>query len=229
MGSGISTIAPKPQEEEEEEGQITTPSTIVNNRVKCFFQDLNNSEYNTIRGNTFVLISDLTELLNVNAGEINVKGKNNKTSKDIALATNNNNEILIQIYKDQTTSNTTPHDMSKTGDLKSLQQFAIKNPTYNWNTTNDFDCCPLYYACHSGAAININVVSFLLEVRDGGRLSVPEKTMDHCRINSISLKVRDILDGKTIKEENDINADGGEEDDFGVGGLFGGCDEDGDY
>ncbi|KAG7360015.1 adenylate cyclase associated (CAP) C terminal-domain containing protein [Nitzschia inconspicua] len=52
---------------------------------------------------------------------------------------------------------------AKRGDLNALKRFHSESKV-DWAATDQFGNSPLYYACHSGAIVDINVVHFLLWV-----------------------------------------------------------------
>jgi hypothetical protein len=52
---------------------------------------------------------------------------------------------------------------AKRGDLAALKRFHSRG-TIDWAAKDEFQNVPLYYACHSGAIVDINVVRFLLWV-----------------------------------------------------------------
>ena len=105
-------------------------------------------------------------------------------------------------------SGETPRSLSKKGDLASLKKFDLNNPDYDWkNETDAFDSCSLYYACHSGAAVNDEVVSFLLE-KKGGLANIDKEVLDRCRKNSIHGGVKKMLVLKKADNNGDIGGTG---------------------
>jgi hypothetical protein len=52
---------------------------------------------------------------------------------------------------------------AKRGDLAALKRFHSRGGV-NWGAKDQYNNIPLYYACHSGAIVDINVVHFLLWV-----------------------------------------------------------------
>ena len=82
-----------------------------------------------------------------------------------------------------------PWKAAKRGDLKALKKFHKKRK-FDWSLEDQFYHTPLYYACHSGAIVNIDVVPFLLAVTPdtGGVL------IEKCRDSAINKHVIDILD-----------------------------------
>ncbi len=63
---------------------------------------------------------------------------------------------------------------AKRGDLAALKRFHIEGNT-DWSAEDQFHNIPLYYACHSGAIVDISVVHFLLWVTPIKGKSVLEK------------------------------------------------------
>lgn len=63
---------------------------------------------------------------------------------------------------------------AKRGDLAALKRFHRDGKT-DWVAQDEFSNIPLYYACHSGAIVDINVVHFLLWVTPIKDRSVLEK------------------------------------------------------
>ena len=87
-----------------------------------------------------------------------------------------------------------PWKAAKRGDLKALMKFH-KSKKFNWTKEDQYHHTPLYYACHSGAIVNIDVVPFLLEVTpdNGGVL------IEKCRESAINRHVIEILDRKKLE------------------------------
>jgi hypothetical protein len=81
-----------------------------------------------------------------------------------------------------------PWRAAKRGDLKALKRFNADG-NIDWAAEDEFENIPLYYACHSGAIVDISVVSFLLWV-------TPIKNRDcfeRCRKNTTNREVLKVL------------------------------------
>lgn len=79
-----------------------------------------------------------------------------------------------------------PWAAAKRGDLQALQSFA----GIDWTKTDDFESTPLYYACHSGAATDILVVKYLLDVWPG---PISPEVLSRCKKNAINSSVVQLL------------------------------------
>jgi hypothetical protein len=83
---------------------------------------------------------------------------------------------------------------AKRGDLDALKGFV----DIDWTEEDDFGNTPLYYACHSGAARDIQTVKFLLE-KWPGRL--PPEIEFRCKMNAVNHVVVALL-----KNPNDASS-----------------------
>jgi hypothetical protein len=83
-----------------------------------------------------------------------------------------------------------PWRAAKRGDINALKEFDATR-RIDWAGEDDFHNIPLYYACHSGAIVDINVVSFLLKVTP---IKDP-RVIDRCRKNAINPDVVKVLNG----------------------------------
>ena len=109
---------------------------------------------------------------------------------------------------------------AKRGDLDALEQFDEQG--FDWTLEDDFHCPPIYYACHSGAAINIGAVRFLLKVHP---TTLPDDIYGRCRKNAINGNVVKLLDatqnGQNLSRvQLDELAAVSAEEDYGHVGLF---------
>ena len=84
--------------------------------------------------------------------------------------------------------NDTPWRAAKRGDLNALKQFHA-NGNVDWMAKDEFDNIPLYYACHTGALVDIMVVPFLLWVTSLQDQQILEK----CMRNAVNRQVRSIV------------------------------------
>jgi hypothetical protein len=87
-----------------------------------------------------------------------------------------------------------PWKAAKRGDLKALEKFHANNKKsgggVNWSAEDQYQHTPLYYACHSGALVDIKVVSFLLQVTPN-----TPSLLENCRTNAINKQVIQLLEG----------------------------------
>jgi hypothetical protein len=81
-----------------------------------------------------------------------------------------------------------PWNAAKRGDLQALHSC---NHVVDWTREDEFNSPPLYYACHSGAAVNFEVVRFLLQTYP---TSLPPDLFDRCRKNAINSNVVKLLE-----------------------------------
>jgi hypothetical protein len=125
-----------------------------------------------------------------------------------------------------------PWTAARRGDLEALWRWTH----HDWTREDDFGNTPLYYACHSGAARNLRVVSFLLEQWPNPTdSSIPLPILDRCKKNAINPYVVRLLEqpenaDTILLEASQQNNDHGSES-SSVGGGFGmfGEEDDGDY
>jgi hypothetical protein len=75
---------------------------------------------------------------------------------------------------------------AKRGDLEALKGFV----DIDWTEVDDFGNTPLYYACHSGAARDIQTVKFLIEKWPG---KLPPVIENRCKTNAVNHAVIAIL------------------------------------
>jgi hypothetical protein len=118
-----------------------------------------------------------------------------------------------------------PWRAAKRGDINALKRFHAKCKV-DWAGEDNFRNIPLYYACHSGAIVDINVVSFLFKVTP---IKDP-RVLDRCRKNAINPDVVKIINGKQKVVERaperapdssrDEPADDGSVGGFSLSGLF---------
>jgi hypothetical protein len=122
-----------------------------------------------------------------------------------------------------------PWRAAKRGDTNELKRLHATRKI-NWAGEDNFHNTPLYYACHSGAIVDINVVSFLLKVTP---IKDP-RLLDRCRKNAINQDVVKVLDGKqkavqrasqrvpqrAPDSSRDEPADDGSVGGFSLSGLF---------
>ena len=87
-----------------------------------------------------------------------------------------------------------PWIAAKRGDLEALKAFGNR---IDWTQVDDFECTPLYYACHSGAARDVMVVKYLLDMWPG---KIPSEILTRCKKNAINLSVI-----KLLENPNDAN------------------------
>lgn len=87
-----------------------------------------------------------------------------------------------------------PWTAAKRGDLQALKLFS----GVDWTKADDFESTPLYYACHSGAATDIMVVKYLLDVWPG---PIPLEVLSRCKKNAINSSVVRLLE-----DSNNLNA-----------------------
>ena len=76
---------------------------------------------------------------------------------------------------------------AKRGDLEALKAFT----GIDWTEEDDFESTPLYYGCHSGAARDIMVVKYLLDVWPG---QVAPEIAERCKKNAINARVVRLLE-----------------------------------
>lgn len=88
-----------------------------------------------------------------------------------------------------------PWIAAKRGDLEALKAFRNR---IDWTEEDDFECTPLYYACHSGAARDVMVVKYLIDMWPG---KIPSEILSRCKKNAINLSVI-----KLLENPNDANA-----------------------
>jgi hypothetical protein len=81
-----------------------------------------------------------------------------------------------------------PWRAAKRGDLKALKIFNAEG-NINWAEEDKSQNIPLYYACYSGAIVDIKVVSFLLWVTS----TESPVCLERCRKSAISQEVLEIL------------------------------------
>jgi hypothetical protein len=81
-----------------------------------------------------------------------------------------------------------PWRAAKRGDLKALKRFNADG-NINWAAEDDSRNIPLYYACYSGAIVDIKVVPFLLWVTQ----TESPVCLERCRKSAISQEVVEIL------------------------------------
>ena len=87
-----------------------------------------------------------------------------------------------------------PWAAAKRGDLQALKSFN----GVDWTKTDDFESTPLYYACHSGAAADIMVVKYLLDVWPG---TIPVEVLMRCKKNAINSNVARLLENSDNSNE----------------------------
>jgi hypothetical protein len=83
-----------------------------------------------------------------------------------------------------------PWSAAKKGDLVALMRYGHEG--HNWKLEDAYQCTPLYYACHSGAALpkGIPALRFLLEQWPG---HIPDDIFDRCKKNAINRDVVKLL------------------------------------
>jgi hypothetical protein len=81
-----------------------------------------------------------------------------------------------------------PWNAAKRGDLQVLHSC---NNVVDWTSEDEFNSPPLYYACHSGAAVNLEVVRFLLQMYP---TRLPPNLFDRCCKNAINRNVVKLLE-----------------------------------
>jgi hypothetical protein len=81
-----------------------------------------------------------------------------------------------------------PWNYAKSGDLQALRSCKY---VVDWTREDEFNSPPLYYACHSGAAVNLEVVRFLLQMYP---TRLPPDLFDRCRKNAINSNVVKLLE-----------------------------------
>jgi hypothetical protein len=116
------------------------------------------------------------------------------SSKSTRSATGTMNAIYEKYYRPSGKKDVTQDDpwkAAKRGDLNALQKFHAKKGSggVNWSAEDQYHRTPLYYACHSGALVDIKVVSFLLQVTPN-----TPSLLENCRTNAINKQVIQLLE-----------------------------------
>ena len=99
-----------------------------------------------------------------------------------------NDFSVTPIYVQEPVKCEDPWNAAKRGDLQALYSC---NYTVDWTREDEFNSPPLYYACHSGAAVNLEVVRFLLQVYP---TRLPAVLFERCRKNAINVNVVKLLE-----------------------------------
>lgn len=126
-------------------------------------------------------------------------------------------EALIDVMEYDEDDEDDPWRAAKRGDTNALKRFHAQR-NFDWAEEDNFHNIPLYYACHSGAIVDINVVAFLLKVTP----IKDRRVIDRCRKNAINPDVVKVLDGvvERAPAERDEPADDGSVGGFSLRGLF---------
>ena len=104
----------------------------------------------------------------------------------------------IKEQSDQMVKKDNPWKAAKRGDLDALKRLHAGHGI-DWNEEDECGHIPLYYACASGAIVDISVVPFLLWVTPIASRNAFEK----CRMNAIN---RDVLEILRDYEEGGLSA-----------------------
>ena len=99
------------------------------------------------------------------------------------------NDFLVDpFYSQELVKCEDPWNAAKRGDLQALH---CCHHIVDWTREDEFNSPPLYYACHSGAAVNLEVVRFLLQVYP---TRLPATLFERCRKNAINVNVVKLLE-----------------------------------
>jgi hypothetical protein len=100
----------------------------------------------------------------------------------------------------------TPHSFeddpwlaAKRGDIDAIQQWITDKKDWDWSQVDDFGNTALFYACHSGAAMNIAIVKVLLDRWPVNQ--IPEDVMDRCKLNAINRSVVKMLENPDLADD----------------------------
>mmetsp|Transcript_18946 Transcript_18946/g.35341 ORF Transcript_18946/g.35341 Transcript_18946/m.35341 type:complete len:497 (+) Transcript_18946:2-1492(+) len=93
--------------------------------------------------------------------------------------------------KQYTISSDDPWSAAKRGDVDAIQQWTA-DKSWDWRQEDEFGNTALFYACHSGAAINITIVKLLLDQWPVDQ--IPPEVMDRCKLNALNKSVVKMLE-----------------------------------
>ena len=88
---------------------------------------------------------------------------------------------------------------AKRGDIDAIQQWVADKKDWDWSQVDDFGNTALFYACHSGAAMNIAIVKVMLDQWPVDQ--IPEDVMDRCKLNAINRSVVKMLENPDSAED----------------------------
>ncbi|KAL3913668.1 MAG: hypothetical protein SGILL_006398 [Bacillariaceae sp.] len=83
-----------------------------------------------------------------------------------------------------------PWSAAKRGDVDGVRKWT-NDKTYDWSQKDVFGNTALFYACHSGAAINISIVKILLD--EWPVEEIPADVLDRCKTNALNKAVVKML------------------------------------
>jgi hypothetical protein len=84
-----------------------------------------------------------------------------------------------------------PWMAAKRGDIHAIQKWT-EDKTYDWSQKDNFGNTALFYACHSGAAVNITIVKLLLDQWPVEQ--IPHDVLDRCKTNALNRSVVKMLE-----------------------------------
>jgi hypothetical protein len=91
-----------------------------------------------------------------------------------------------------------PWCAAKRGDIDAIQQW-VEDKHWDWSQVDDFGNTALFYACHSGAAINLAIVKVLLDQWPVDQ--IPANVMDRCKLNALNRSVVKMLENPDTAED----------------------------
>jgi hypothetical protein len=83
-----------------------------------------------------------------------------------------------------------PWSAAKRGDVNALQKWT-SDDNHDWSQKDEFGNTALFYACHSGASINISIVKEILDQWPVDQ--IPPDVLDRCKLNAINSSVVNML------------------------------------
>jgi hypothetical protein len=95
-----------------------------------------------------------------------------------------------KIHETDTTLDDDPWCAAKRGDVDAIQKWTI-DKAHDWSQKDAFGNTALFYACHSGAAIDITIVKQLLDQWPVDQ--IPADVLDRCKLNAINTSVIQML------------------------------------